>query len=503
MQRHIRERRKYGRKIIAVMISVLMIVALAACGGGGGEAEETGPPPEEPAATETETPQDTGDAPEAADDQTSVSQGTGGDVDYDALYAEVKDLTGQEAYDFFNSLPEKGLSGADVIQFFIGLPISPANKEINALYEEQGFPMYVDTLPPVNYYDNYVWQKGSGATIKGPFSGLELKLPFSDYVPVPEGPIGDADKTYKVGVVFHGFDHSWLINWADAAKWEADRHSNVEVNVLDAEYDNQKMATYIDQFIAEGVDGILVWPMEVAPTGPPVQRAVEAGIPVVTSDRLSGFEEATSRVFGGFPSNGAQLGMYLVWKLGQEGSFKANIVMLRKPLGSSADGVRTGHFLKVLSYFPEIKILNSYHDVDSKEEAFRNAEAALQAYEDIDVIFGTGDHEALAAIEALEQAGRMNSRADGKKVIVLSPDDSKETMIQIREDKMDTDCPYTPLQSDIAMRVLLKILAGEEVGHDVTVPNITMVTKDGVEIFGLKTQTPDDWYEYTFGPPVG
>jgi ribose transport system substrate-binding protein len=67
---------------------------------------------------------------------------------------------------------------------------------------------------------------------------------------------------------------------------------------------------------------------------------------------------------------------------------------------------------------------------------------------------------------------------------------------------MNTDVPYTPLQSDIAMRVLLKILAGENPGHDVTVPNIIMVTKDGDEIFGLKTQTPDDWYEYTFGPPI-
>jgi ribose transport system substrate-binding protein len=262
------------------------------------------------------------------------------------------------------------------------------------------------------------------------------------------------------------------------------------------------MATYIDQFIAEGVDGMLVWPMEVAPTGPPVQRAIDAGIPVVTSDRLSGSEAATSRVFGGFPSNGAQLGMYLIWKLAQEGSLNAKMVMLRKPLGSSADGVRTGHLLKVLSYFPGIEILASYHDVDSKEEAFRNAESALQTYQEIDIFFGTGDHEALAAIEAIEMAGRLNSRKGGKKIIVVSPDDSKETMIHIRRGVMDTDVPYTPLQSDIAMRVLLKILAGEDVGHDVTVPNILMVTKDGDEIFGLKTQVPDDWYEYTFGPPV-
>jgi ribose transport system substrate-binding protein len=421
---------------------------------------------------------------------------------FSALYAEMKDLKGEEAIQFFNSLKDKGLNGEQILQFFIELPISTANKQIYDLYNKEGFSMYVDTLPPINFYGNYVRQKSAGATITGPYSKLQLKLPFSDYVPLPEGPVGGANKKYKVGVVFHGFDHSWLINWADAAKWEADRHPNVDISVLDAEYDNQKMASYIDQFIAEGVDGLLIWPMEVAPTGPPAQRAINAGIPVVTSDRLCGFDGVTSRVFGGFPSNGAQLGMYLVWKLAQEGNLNAKMVMLRKPLGSSADGVRTGHFLKVLSYFPGIEVLASYHDVDSKEEAFRNAESALQTYQDLDIFFGTGDHEALAAIEAVQMAGRLNSRKNGKKIIVISPDDSKETMLHIRRGVMDTDVPYTPLQSDIAMRVLLKILAGENPGHDVTVPNIIMVTKDGDEIFGLKTQTPDDWFEYTFGPPI-
>ena len=165
-----------------------------------------------------------------------------------------------------------------------------------------------------------------------------------------------------MGVTFHGFNHPWLINWADAIKWEGDRHSNIDMTVLDAEFDNQKQASHFDTFIAEKVDGIVVWPQVEAPTGPPAQRAIEAGIPVVSVDRLTGYKGVTSRVTGNFPANGAQCGMYLVWKLAQEGNLNANVIMLRKPLGSTADAVRTGHFLKVLSYFPGIKILQSYHD---------------------------------------------------------------------------------------------------------------------------------------------
>jgi len=128
--------------------------------------------------------------------------------------------------------------------------------------------------------------------------------------------------------------------------------------------------------------------------------------------------------------------------------------MLRKPLGSTADAVRTGHFLKVLSYFPGIEILKSYHDTDNREEAFTNAQSALQAYPEIDIFFGTGDHEALAALEATKMANRMDSRKDGKKIMFLSIDDSKEAITQVKDGLFEVNTPYTPLISDIGMRVL-------------------------------------------------
>jgi ribose transport system substrate-binding protein len=426
-----------------------------------------------------------------------------GKAKYDALYKEVAKLQGQDALKFFESLPAKGVKGADVIEFFIDLPISSANPQIAKLFKDEGFAFYLQKYPRGDAFGKFQWKPGMGTEITGPFSKQSLKLPFTGYVPLPEGPVGDPAKKYKIGVTFHGFVHPWLINWADAARWEASRHPNVEVKVLDAEFDNAKMATQFDMFIAEKMDGILVWPMVEAPTGPPAQRAKKAGIPVVSVDRLTGFEGVNSRITGNFPANGAQAGMYLIWKLAQEGNLSAKMVMLRKPLGSTADSVRTGHFLKVLSYFPGIEILKSYHDTDSREEAFKNAQAALQAFPAIDVFFGTGDHEALAALGATKAAKRLESRAGGKKIVFLSIDDSKEALSNVKNGDFGVNTPYTPLIADIGMRVLLNIVTKSgQMPHDVITPNIPMVTQKGDEIFGLKTQTPDEWYPYTFGPPV-
>lgn len=432
--------------------------------------------------------------------QSALAQGKS---NYYALYKEVAKLQGSDAMKFFESLPSKGLEGAEVIQFFIDLPVSSANAQIAKLFKDEGFAFYLKKYPRGEAYADFHWKPGMGTEITGPFSKQSLKLPFTSYVPLPEGPVGSAGRKYRIGVTFHGFSHPWLINWADSASWEASRHPNVEIKVLDAEFDNARMATHFDTFIAERMDGILVWPMVEAPTGPPAKRAKEAGIPVVSVDRLTGFEGVNSRITGNFPANGAQAGMYLVWKLAQEGSLNAKMVMLRKPLGSTADSVRTGHFLKVLSYFPGIQVLKSYHDTDSREEAFSNAQAALQAFPDVDVFFGTGDHEALAALEATKAAQRLESRPGGKKIIFLSIDDSKEALTNVKNGDFGVNTPYTPLIADIGMRTLLNIVTKSgKMPHDIITPNIPMVTQKGDEIFGLKTQTPDQWYPYTFGPPM-
>jgi len=156
----------------------------------------------------------------------------------------------------------------------------------------------------------------------------------------------------------------------------------------------------------------------------------------------------------------------------------------------------------VLSYFPGIKVLQSYHDTDNREEAFTNSQNALQAFKELDVFYGTGDHEALAALEAVKMANRMNSRKGGKKIIFVSIDDSKEALTNIKKGQIEVNTPYTPLISDIGTRVLINIIIGKDMPHNVITPNIPMVTQKGDVIFGLGTQTPDEWYEYTFGPQM-
>ena len=422
-----------------------------------------------------------------------------------ALVETASKLSDIEALRFFESLSDKGLSDAEIMQFFIDLPLSSANKQIYDIYTNEGLGLYAESYPKGQQYGGFDWKPGMGKAIVGPYTGNQLKLPFSDeYVPVAAGPIGDPNRKYVIGMVSGGLNDAWIANYQDSVKYEADRHPNVVIRVMDYNFDMNLYVSQMDTLTAQKVDAIVTWPMIEASSAPPIERAEKAGIPVLTSDRVTAYKDVASRISGNFPANGAQNGMYLIWQLAKEtGGEKiaANVVILGKPAGSTADTIRTGYFLKVLSYFPGINILQYYHDQDSREQSYVNAQNALATYPEIDAFFNGDCNKAAVAVQAIQEANRMNSRADGKKIIVLSIDDSKEVFSLLDKGLVEMNAPYTPLTGDIQLRAAIKIITGEKVPQDIATPNINMVTKDGDVIFGLHTQKPSDWIEYTFGPP--
>ena len=413
-------------------------------------------------------------------------------------YSTAKTLQGQALIDYFNGL---GLRDQAAINFWKNIPVSAANKQVHEIFQKEGFQFYLDKYPTAPSYGGYQFKMGMGTAIVGPMSKQNLKLPFTDYVPLADGPIGDKNKTYRVGYTIHGFNHPWLLNNADTAMWEASKHPNVKLTVLDPEFDNAKQARQVDTWVAQGFDGIMIWPMVEAPTGPPIQRALDKGIIAVSIDRMAGTEETTNRVTGNFPANGAQQGMYLVHRLLKEtGKVEGSILMIRKPLGGTADSMRTGHFLKVISYFPGLKIVGNYHNPSSRPDSFQQVQDALMAHPKLDVIFCTGGEQAMGSAQAVDLAKRWDSRDGGRRIIILNNDDSHETLNATKEGKLAMTAPYTPLLGALGMRILLKTIAGEKLPQDITTPDIPMITKEKEVVLGVETFTVDEWSVYAYGP---
>ncbi|MCP3870236.1 MAG: sugar ABC transporter substrate-binding protein [Gammaproteobacteria bacterium] len=402
---------------------------------------------------------------------------------------------------FLDYVVSLNLKGQEAIDFWKKIPLSKANRQVNRLFRREAFGIFMNKYPRARKQDSdQGFQVGKGTVIKGPIDGQILKLPFSSYYPLAEGTVGDPKKTYRVGYSIHGLSHPWLKSNAESAMWEVGRHSNVELVVVDGEFDTDKQVGQIEQWIREEMDGLLVWPMQEAPLGPPIVQSTRAGIPVVTVDRMAGTRRVSTQVTGNFPANGAQQGVYLIHRLLQEtGEVAGNVLMIRKPLGSTADSMRTGHFLKVISYFPGIQILESQHNSSNREASRIQVLDALGRFQDIDVVFCTGAEQAMGAVAAIDEARRWNSRQGGRSVIVLSNDDLYESLEAMQQDKIAVIAPYTPLLGGLGLRILLKVLMGEEVPRNVTTPDLPMITKEKQTIFGIQTMGIDEWLPYAYG----
>ncbi len=377
---------------------------------------------------------------------------------------------------------------------------SMSNPDVAGLYEKDGFADYLEAYPLGELAGGFVWKPGMGAEFTGPFSKLPIKAPFTDYLPLPEGPVLDTGKTYRIGFAFHGFNHPWLVSLADTAAWEAARHPNIKLDVLDAEFDDNKMGQFIDNWIAQQYDAIVLWPNREAPMGPPVDRAIQAGIPVVSLDRRTSSENISSEVLGNFYANGLQQGLYLQAASGGTG----NIMLNRKDLGSTADSIRTGSFLEVIGNTAGYKILASYHTNSQRTLAFQSTKDGLQAHNDVSVIFNTGGEEAMGALDAVREAKRLNSAPGGKKIMILANDDAKEVLKEVREGNIDMVSPYTPLIGDIGIRAAIMHIAAKEGRGEappklILTPNLPMITREKQTIDGIETLTPDEWM-YAYGP---
>ena len=132
----------------------------------------------------------------------------------DQLVQECASLTDMDAYEFFTKLTERGLSQAEIIEFFVKLPISTANQEVYDLYMNDALDVYAETAPEGVVYGGYEWTLGDGTEITGTYTGnTNLKMAYTDYMPVEDGSIGDPKKTIRLAWSASAQStHGWAIS---------------------------------------------------------------------------------------------------------------------------------------------------------------------------------------------------------------------------------------------------------------------------------------------------
>ena len=218
-------------------------------------------------------------------------------------------------------------------------------------------------------------------------------------------------KDYIIGVS-QCSDDAWRHSMNDEMQREASFSGNIDLRIKTAYDNNQRQIRDIEEFIADGVDLLIVAPNEAAPLTPVIEKAMDEGIPVVLIDRKITSNKYTAFVGADNFQIGKEVGVYASQLLNGKG----NIVEIRGLKGSTPDLERHNGFINSLSNFPEIKIVYESDGAWLRSEANKRMSEALNKVQSIDLVFAHNDEMAIGVYEAFNVVNNI------KKPIILGID---------------------------------------------------------------------------------
>jgi ribose transport system substrate-binding protein len=171
----------------------------------------------------------------------------------------------------------------------------------------------------------------------------------------------------------------------------------------ESESDYAQQVQLVEDMITRGVDGIILCAINTDAIVTAVQKANEAGIPVVmfnTQNELASGEVA-SYVRYDQREGGAKVADYVAEVM----NGKANVAII-EGLPSEHTTARMGGFIdRCKEKYPDVKVVVSQAGDWEREKGMNAAANMLQANPDIDAFFALCDEMALGAVQAVKQAG--------------------------------------------------------------------------------------------------
>ncbi len=199
----------------------------------------------------------------------------------------------------------------------------------------------------------------------------------------------------------------WRVQFNKDLRAEAEKHSNVELLIADANDRTDKQVADVENFIRQEVDAILISPKESAGLTGVVEQATDAGIPVFVLDRNVDTDKFVQWVGGDNHLIGQAAGKFALEKLGGAGKASGTIVEIWGGLGTQAAHDRANGFHESFENEPGVKFLLDQQSGDWKQDqAYDIMSTALRNHEDITMVYGHNDPMAYGAYLAAKDAGR-------------------------------------------------------------------------------------------------
>ena len=210
-----------------------------------------------------------------------------------------------------------------------------------------------------------------------------------------------AENKLKLGITLYSLKNEYTVRLANAAQKKADE-MGAELMVYDGNYDPSTQISQVETMISDGCDGIILNPQDSDACSPCVDKAVEAGIPIVAVNTRVNNDKITSYI----GSKDVTAGEMIMQKIADQLGGKGKIVIIEGPMGQSAQIERREGIQNILNKYPDIEVLAEKTANWSRSESMTVMETWMQAFDQIDAIVAENDEMALGAREAVKAAGK-------------------------------------------------------------------------------------------------
>ncbi|MEA3537044.1 sugar ABC transporter substrate-binding protein [Rhizobium sp. CC-YZS058] len=272
----------------------------------------------------------------------------------------------------------------------------------------------------------------------------------------------------RIAVSMTSFDNPFLTILLNGIRDEAARGQGVELIAEDAQLDPAKQLSQVQNFIANGVDAIIVNPVDGDSTAAITQAAADAKVPLVyvnhpPAELDAGMPDGTAFVGSNEKESGTMEAEAACKLLGGQGT----AVILMGPLENHAALQRTRDVEAAFSQ-PECKI-----EIVEKQTANWNRTQAqdlvsswLTAGTQFDAVIANNDEMAIGAAQALKAAG-----VTMDKVVIAGIDATPDGLAAMKAGDIDvTVYQNATKQGEVSVRTAIRLAAGEKSEKTLWVP---------------------------------
>ena len=228
------------------------------------------------------------------------------------------------------------------------------------------------------------------------------------------------------------------------------QHDNVTLKFASANDNDRLQKQQIEQFIKEGVNLLIVSPNQIHTISSVIDKAYDAGIPVILFDRKTDSKKYTAFIGADNYEAGYEIGYFI----GQQLDGKGNIVEICGLQASSPAIERNRGFMDALKDYSGIKVIARKHGDWVKESGVMAMDSVLsQTKEPIQYVFAQNDRMALGALQSIKKHKVKGIRIVGIDALPV-PGGGMEN---VRDGNLEASYIY-PTRGDSVMQLALNIL---------------------------------------------